>query len=296
MEGAQATEGGRPASQSMIYGQREIKHTRAAAVAAAHAAVRRGHISPTSELNWGRKGGRGKAAALCTMYNLMVPLPPYRDETRRIGRRPPSVCLSDIKGAAGKATFCCSPPSALPSFRFSPCSNRPTNVGLDLEDGAGEQEKESHSIGNTREEAGNVGPMCNIGSRRRRRGNCRESRTNGGSLSLSGSLLKEKGISLVLGCWSREGGALVPRTYPSGTISSGWPFLPSLLLSPCAHGTGNEGWNAEGSARPLLRFMVPSCTTAVLIHLQCIPVADITLAGEATSRRTLPTVPKVLLP
>ena len=84
-----------------------------------------------------------------------------------------------------------------------------------------------------------------------------------------------------LGLSVEGGGALVPRTYPSGTISSGWPFLPSAL-SPCAHGTGNEGWNAEGSARPplLLRFMVPSCTTAVLIHLQCMPVADITL-GEA---------------
>ena len=59
--------GRRPAGQSMIYGQREIKHTRAAAVAAAHAAVRRGHISPTFELNGGRKGGgRRLPSAQCT--------------------------------------------------------------------------------------------------------------------------------------------------------------------------------------------------------------------------------------
>ena len=96
---------------------------------------------------------------------------------------------------------------------------------------AGER-RESHSIGNTREEAGNVGPMCNIGSRRRRRGNCRESRTNGGSLSLSGSLLKEKGISLVSGCWSREEELLYQEHTPAAQFRVDGPSLP--FFSPLA--------------------------------------------------------------
>ena len=51
---------------------------------------------------------------------------------------------------------------------------------------------------------------------------------NGGSLSLSGSLLKEKGISLVLGCWSRE--ELLYREHtPAAQFRVDGPSLPSSL-------------------------------------------------------------------
>ena len=88
-----------------------------------------------------------------------------------------------------------------------------------------------------------------------------------------------------LGLLVEGGGALVPRTYPSGTISSGWPLLARPFFSPLARTEQEmrDGMRKEVGGRrcrPLLRFMVPSCTTAVLIHLQCMPVADITL-GEA---------------
>ena len=274
---------GRPAGQSMIYGQREIKHTRAAAVAAAHAAVRRGHISPTFELNRAKKGEGG-----CPLHNVQPDGPPPISRRDPPNRSPPFVCLSvGHKGGRAAAAAARESHFFLPFLPFLALFESANEcwIGSGRWSGrAREREREPFNWEHERRSWKCRSDVQYWVPKKEERELQRVANERRFTLPLWLSFKRERDQSC-LGLLVEGGRSSCTKNIPQ-RHNFEWMALPPFpSLSPLARteqemrdGMRKEVRGRHG--RPLLRFMVPSCTTAVLIHLQCMPVADITL-GEA---------------